>query len=226
MNIPIKVQTALAAEIGANSPIVPGCAVRGAVDIPIMDGRSIGTYFSFDGLVDGNEHIAIGLGSWRTNTAIPLVRLHSECLTGDVFASQRCDCGHQLNEAIGLIDQSCGFLLYLRQEGRGIGLYNKLDSYRIQLEGADTYAANRALGFEDDLRSYEVAAQMLTALGHLKIRLLTNNPRKVQQLTNYGIEVVDRVGTGVYSNPNNRKYLMSKVTFGKHDIELGEQSND
>lgn len=199
-----------------------GCSVRNAVDIPIMGGSTVGTFFSFEGLADGSEHIAIGLGPWRTPKGMPLIRIHSECMTGDVFASQRCDCGQQLAEAIERISADGGFLIYLRQEGRGIGLYNKLESYRLQLEGVDTYAANRALGFADDLRNYKVAAQMLLALGHDKVRILTNNPRKVEQLVSYGISVAERLGTGIYTNPNNRSYLTTKMVLGSHKIDLEE----
>jgi GTP cyclohydrolase II len=198
------------------------CRVRNAVDIPIVGGKTVGTFFSFERLADNREHIAIGLGPWRKLKGMPLVRLHSECMTGDVFASQRCDCGQQLAEAIGRISEEGGFLIYLRQEGRGIGLYNKLESYRLQLDGVDTYAANRALGFEDDLRNYKVAAQMLIALGHDKVRILTNNPSKVEQLRAYGITVAERLGTGVYTNPNNRSYLTTKMVLGAHKIDFEE----
>ncbi len=145
-----------------------------------LDGRTA-VFLSFTGLVDDKEHIAIGLGDFK-NVDIPLVRLHSECLTGDVFGSERCDCGPQLNEAIRRIDSEGGFILYLRHEGRGIGLCNKLSAYNLQSNGFDTYDANRQLGFEDDLRDYSSAAQMLFALGKRKIRLLSNNPEKKKQL--------------------------------------------
>lgn len=194
------------------------------VEIPFMGGRHVGTFFGFEGLVDPKEHVAIGLGAWR-DAEIPLVRLHSECLTGDVFGSLRCDCGAQLAEAIERIDAQGGFLLYLRQEGRGIGLYNKLEAYRLQDTGMDTFEANRALGFDDDLREYTVAAQMLRALGRTRIRLLSNNPEKVRQLGENGIAVVERLGTAVHCNVHNRHYLASKVLAAGHHIDpadLGE----
>src|SRR5256885_7722059 len=146
------------------TPRLPAAEVRTQVSVPLRfpDGyATTARVMSFTGLVDGREHLALGLG--RTS-AVPLVRPHSECLTGDVFGSQRCDCGAQLREAVERIADSGGFLLYLRQEGRGIGLYAKLDAYALQDTGLDTYEANVALGHREDERSYLVAAQMLKAL--------------------------------------------------------------
>src|SRR5690606_14203700 len=124
---------------------------------------------------DGKEHFAVGFGKWKEQPT-PLARIHSECLTGDLFGSRHCDCGDQLNESLSRFRNSGGILLYLRQEGRGIGLYNKLDAYALQARGADTFQANRLLGLGDDLRSFDVAAEMLRALGKTEIRLLSNNP--------------------------------------------------
>jgi GTP cyclohydrolase II len=157
--------------------------------------------FSFDGLVDGREHLAFALGD-RTaphsgdERGVPLIRPHSECLTGDVFGSQRCDCGPQLREAVERIAEAGGYLLYLRQEGRGIGLYTKLEAYALQDAGIDTYDANRALGHEEDERSYVVAAQMLGAIGVSRVALLSNNPDKARQLRSCGVTVVEQVPTG------------------------------
>jgi GTP cyclohydrolase II len=175
--------------------------------------------FSFDGLVDGQEHVAFGLGDWGASRT-PLVRPHSECLTGDVFGSQRCDCGPQLREAVERIADSGGYLLYLRQEGRGIGLYAKLDAYALQDRGLDTYEANLALGHREDERSYLVAAQMLHALGVPRIALLTNNPDKARQLRRFGIAVAAQVPTGVHLSTANARYLATKAGSGAHTLDI------
>src|SRR6478736_2972630 len=181
----------------------PSAAVRSRVVVPLRfpDGfEAVADVLSFSGLTDGKEHLLLALGEWEAalqgaaqGGAGPLVRLHSECLTGDVFGSQRCDCGPQLREAVERIAAEGGFLLYLRQEGRGIGLYSKLDAYALQDGGLDTYEANRALGRGEDERDYTVAAQMLDALGVERIRLLSNNPDKAAQLDELGIHVTARV---------------------------------
>jgi GTP cyclohydrolase II len=149
-----------------------------------------------------------------------LVRVHSECLTGDVFGSDRCDCGPQLRESVERVAAAGGLLLYLRQEGRGIGLYGKLDAYALQDEGLDTYDANLALGFGADERDYTVAAQMLLALGVPRITLLTNNPDKVAQLRMLGIDVAAQLPTGVHLNDTNAAYLATKVRRQQHTLEL------
>ena len=191
--------------------------VRKSVEIPIRGGK--GTFFTFSSLDDSREHVAIAFGAWASQDT-PLVRVHSECLTGDVFSSGKCDCGEQLNEGIDLMQRTGGILLYLRQEGRGIGLYNKIDAYDLQARGHDTYEANRLLGLPDDLRDYTVAAQMLTAMGVQSVRLLSNNPDKRAQLESHGIKVEQAVSTGVFVKETNRSYLLAKVKKSGHAISL------
>ena len=164
---------------------------------------------------DGQEHVALVIGAF--GGAPPLVRLHSECLTGDVFGSLKCDCGPQLKEALRIIGASGGgVLLYLRQEGRGIGLANKLRAYALQDRGLDTVEANRRLGFADDERDYAHAAAMLRALGIDRVRLLTNNPAKVAGLEAAGIAVVERVPHHMPANPHNADYLATKRKKSGH----------
>ena len=183
--------------------------------------------FTFDGLVDGREHLALGLGNGsgplgpeRAETAVPLVRPHSECLTGDVLGSRRCDCGPQMREAVERIAEADGYLLYLRQEGRGIGLYEKLDAYALQDAGLDTYEANLALGHGADERDYTVAAQMLRALGLSRVALLTNNPDKVSQLRELGLTVTEQIPTHVHLSTENASYLSTKARRGAHLLDL------
>jgi GTP cyclohydrolase II len=203
---------------------LPTATVRTQVTVPLRfpDGYvTTARVHSFHGLVDGREHLAIGLGERRDPDASPpLVRPHSECLTGDVLGSQRCDCGPQLREAVERIADAGGYLLYLRQEGRGIGLYAKLDAYALQDGGLDTYEANVALGRGADERDYTVAAQMLAALGVTRVALLSNNPDKAAQLERLGVTVVDRVLTGVHLSPANAGYLAAKVTRADHALDL------
>jgi len=203
-------------------PFEAGAVVRTTVRLPIVlkDGRSVDAQMStFDGLRDGLEHFALKLGR---PAGVPLVRVHSECLTGDVFGSARCDCGPQLTEALARIERHGGYLLYMRQEGRGIGLYSKLDAYRLQELDLDTFAANRALGRADDERDYGAAADMLAALGVARITLLSNNPDKREQLEAAGIAVDTLLPTGVYVGPHNRQYLEAKVRHSSHTIDLEE----
>jgi GTP cyclohydrolase II len=198
----------------------PTASIRTQVVVPLRFADGYATtarVFTFDGLVDGREHLAVGLGDRAGATSRDaelgpaLVRPHSECLTGDVFGSQRCDCGSQLREAVERIAGVGGYLLYLRQEGRGIGLYNKLDAYALQDAGLDTYEANLALGHGEDERDYTPAAQMLIALGVDRVALLTNNPDKVGQLEELGVTVAERVPTGVFRGAANAGYLAAKA---------------
>ena len=170
---------------------------------------------AFRNPADGSEHVALLVGA--PGGLPPLVRLHSECLTGDVFGSLKCDCGPQLRAALDLIaDAGGGILLYLRQEGRGIGLANKLRAYALQDRGLDTVEANRRLGFADDARDYGMAAAMLRALGIESVRLLTNNPAKMRGLEEAGVTVVERVGHHMPANPHNADYLDVKRRKSGH----------
>lgn len=164
----------------------------------------------------GTEQIAIVVGE-PTPDAPVLVRLHSQCFTGDLLGSLRCDCGDQLRGALSVIAEAgSGVLVYLAQEGRGIGLVNKLRAYTLQDEGLDTYAANAVLGFDDDERHYRVAAEILRQLGVTRVRLLTNNPDKIAALTRFGIRVVERVRHRFETNPENREYVEAKIRAGGH----------
>jgi GTP cyclohydrolase II len=207
---------------------LPPATIRTQVSVSLKfaDGDiTAARVFSFDGLVDGQENLAFGLGDRAAPLTsggrgpAPLVRPHSECLTGDVFGSQRCDCGSQLREAVERIADSGGFLLYLRQEGRGIGLYDKLDAYALQDAGLDTYEANVALGHREDERSYLVAAQMLQALGVSRFALLSNNPDKARQLRRFGMTVIAQVRTGVHLSAANARYLATKARGGAHTLD-------
>jgi GTP cyclohydrolase II len=199
---------------------VQAAVIRRRILIPLRfaDGYSTtATVVSFAGLTDARQHVALELG--RPDAArLPLVRLHSECLTGDVFGSQRCDCGPQLREAVERISRDGGYLLYLRQEGRGIGLYDKLDAYALQDRGLDTYDANLALGHQADERDYTSAAQMLQAIGANRIALLSNNPDKVAQLARLGITIARQVPTALHLTETNAAYLATKTRRGGHDL--------
>lgn len=188
-------------------------AIRARVRIPLQKSASA-EFISFKFPGHSAEDVALLFDGWEEQKPV-LVRIHSECLTGDVFGSERCDCNHQLHEAIDLMAETGGIILYLRQEGRGIGLYNKLDAYNLQItRHLDTYQANRHLGFPDDARQYNIAAQMLKDLGITSIRLLSNNPKKAEALKIYGIEIEEILPTGQYINPHNKDYLTTKIKNG------------
>jgi 3,4-dihydroxy 2-butanone 4-phosphate synthase / GTP cyclohydrolase II len=178
------------------------------VDLPTAHGRfRLRLYRS---LLDGKEHLALTLGDLATG-APPLVRVHSECLTGDVFGSERCDCGRQLHAAMEAVArEGRGVVLYMRQEGRGIGLANKLHAYALQEQGLDTVEANLQLGFPPDLRDYGVGAQILADLGLHAIRLMTNNPRKIVGLEGDGLTVAERVPLVCAPSAHNQRYLATK----------------
>ncbi len=172
--------------------------------------------------VDDGEHIALVMGEPKAKEPC-LVRVHSECMTGDVFASRRCDCGAQLHAAMRKVgEQGHGVILYLRQEGRGIGLINKLKAYALQDEGHDTVEANKRLGFGGDLRDYGIGAQILRDLGVRKIALITNNPKKIIGLDGYGMEVVERVSMPSHTHGDNERYLQTKRDKMGHLLEIIE----
>ena len=166
----------------------------------------------YESLVEGDHHVALVMGDPESQPSA-IVRVHSECLTGDVFHSMRCDCGHQLHRAMEIVGaEGHGVILYMRQEGRGIGLANKIHAYELQDSGLDTVEANEELGFDADLRDYGVGAQILSDLGLHKIRLLTNNPRKVVGLEGYGLEITERVPLVCEAGEHNERYLETKKT--------------
>ena len=165
----------------------------------------------FEDSINDKEHLILSMGDVGTGEPV-LARMHSECLTGDALFSLRCDCGFQLEAALKAIaKEGCGALLYLRQEGRGIGLLNKIKAYKLQDQGADTVEANEQLGFGADMRDYGICKVMLQHLDIKQVRLMTNNPRKVKALTDQGVDVVERLPLQTGQNPHNAKYLATKA---------------
>jgi GTP cyclohydrolase II len=165
---------------------------------------------AFEDPFKGKEHVAITMGDCNSGEPL-LLRIHSECLTGDAFGSLRCDCGEQLDQALKMIsERKRGAILYLRQEGRGIGLVNKIRAYNLQDQGADTVEANEQLGFGADMRDYSICGPMLKQIGVKSVILMTNNPRKIKALENMGIEITDRAPIETERNPHNSRYLSTK----------------
>jgi 3,4-dihydroxy 2-butanone 4-phosphate synthase/GTP cyclohydrolase II len=186
------------------------------VDMPTKYGHF--KLVAFQEKNSSNEHLALIKGSWNANEPV-LVRVHSSCFTGDILGSLRCDCGEQLHNAMKMVeDEGTGVILYMNQEGRGIGLLNKLKAYRLQEQGMDTVEANLHLGFQMDQRDYGVGAQILRHLGITKLKLITNNPKKRVGLIGYGLEIVENVPIRVDPNPHNEKYLQTKRDKLGHDI--------
>jgi 3,4-dihydroxy 2-butanone 4-phosphate synthase / GTP cyclohydrolase II len=189
-----------------------------SAELPTLHGTF--TLHGFKDEVGNHEHVALSMGDVGDGTPV-LVRMHSECLTGDALTSMRCDCGYQRDAALERIAaEGRGVLVYLRQEGRGIGLLNKIRAYALQDEGADTVEANERLDFPADLRDYGIGAQMLHHLGVRQMRLMTNNPRKIAALGGFGLQVVERVPLHVGRNPHNERYLDTKRTKMGHFAEL------
>ncbi len=211
-----NVATSVSAEAIIRENLAPKVEIVARAKLPLDDMPDT-QIVAFRASDDGEEHVALVIGAFGGHA--PLVRLHSECLTGDVFGSLKCDCGPQLREALKIIGAAGGgVLLYLRQEGRGIGLANKLRAYALQDRGLDTVDANRRLGFADDERDYGHAAAMLRSLGINEVRLLTNNPNKVAGLEVAGIKVVERVAHHMPANPHNADYLATKRKKSGHLI--------
>lgn len=180
------------------------------------------TAIAYKSDIDNDEHLALVMGDVKTRKPV-LVRVHSECLTGDIFGSLRCDCGEQIIQSIKRVaEEGRGVLLYMRQEGRGIGFHNKICAYELQDKGLDTIEANLSLGFEPDLRDYGIGAQILVDLGLHKIRLITNNPKKVIGLEGYGINVMETVPIIIPPNPHNRRYLETKQKKMGHILKINE----
>ncbi|WP_235026985.1 GTP cyclohydrolase II [Cognatazoarcus halotolerans] len=214
MNIDSIVEMQVADDLAEEQAARP--TIRGNIPLPTRDyGPLQGRMVTFDHLGDDRDHVAMVFDAPEPTEA-PLVRIHSECLTGDVFGSLRCDCGEQLHAALHRFAAEGGVLLYLRQEGRGIGLKAKIDAYHLQDSGLDTFAANEHLGFPADARDYRVAARMLEALGIKRIRLLSSNPEKCAGLEAGGIEVSEQVAHDQPAGQWNQRYLEAKaVRFGK-----------
>lgn len=186
------------------------------VDMPTSFGHF--NLIAFDQTNTTDVHLALTKGTWEKGEPV-LVRVHSSCVTGDIFGSCRCDCGSQLHKAMEMVDrEGKGVVLYMKQEGRGIGLLNKLKAYKLQEQGLDTVEANLSLGFDMDERDYGIGAQIIRNLGITKIRLITNNPKKRVGLMGYGLEIVDNVPIEIVPNPHNEKYLMTKRDKLGHTI--------
>lgn len=223
--LPVRASITAAAVSGQRMAAARTLSAVGEAVIP-LEGIGPTRLIAFRSRLGGHEHHAVLVGEPEAADA-PLCRLHSECFTGDIFGSRRCDCGQQLRGALlRMRDEGAGVLLYLAQEGRGIGLVNKLHAYRLQDTGIDTVDANSHLGFEPDERDFLAAATMLGCLGVTKARLLTNNPVKIAALRNHGITVTERVPHAFMANSHNRSYLETKARRAGHLLSGSEPSQD
>lgn len=194
--------------------------VERQVDVHLPTAHGDFQLIAYKQVTTGEEHLALVKGEWKPDEPV-LVRVHSSCVTGDIFGSCRCDCGPQLQRAMEMVErEGRGVVLYMQQEGRGIGLLNKLKAYKLQEQGADTVEANAMLGFDMDARDYGVGAQILHDLGVRKMRLLTNNPRKRTGLIGYGLEIVENVAIEIAANPHNERYLRTKKEKLGHILKL------
>jgi 3,4-dihydroxy 2-butanone 4-phosphate synthase/GTP cyclohydrolase II len=202
-----------------NTEGVCGLIERGeTVFLPTQNGEFMLT--PFRDLTTGLEHVVLTKGTWQPDEPI-LCRVHSSCMTGDIFGSKRCECGEQLNKAMLMIEEEGrGIIVYMNQEGRGIGLMNKIRAYKLQEQGEDTVEANLHLGFRPDERDYGIGAQILREMGALKLRLLTNNPVKRVGLESYGIQIVENVPIEIAPNPWNERYMRTKKDKMHHDLKL------
>jgi 3,4-dihydroxy 2-butanone 4-phosphate synthase / GTP cyclohydrolase II len=196
--------------------------VERVVDVKLPTEHGDFELIAYRQIDNGEEHLALVKGTWTQDESV-LTRVHSSCVTGDIFGSHRCDCGPQLHAAMEMVDRAGkGVVLYMHQEGRGIGLINKLRAYKLQEEGADTVEANRLLGFESDSRDYGVGAQILFDLGVRKMKLMTNNPRKRTGLVGYGLQITENVPIEIEANEHNRHYLLTKKLKMGHSLGLAE----
>jgi GTP cyclohydrolase II len=212
MHVPRRIRPQVANE----NDVAPPLTIEAVAPVPTEHGSFLMYVFRWEG--DDAEHVAMVRGEVRGREGVA-VRVHSECLTSEVFHSLKCDCREQLHEAMAEIARrEEGIVLYLRQEGRGIGLANKIKAYALQAHGADTVDANRMLGLPDDARRYDMAALMLEHLGVRSVRLMTNNPEKVEQLRKLGVEVVDRLPHVVQANPHSAGYLEAKRLRMRHQL--------
>lgn len=197
--------------------------VERIVDVELPTDHGDFKLYAYKQVDNGEEHLALVKGSWSLDEPV-LVRVHSSCVTGDIFGSQRCDCGPQLHAAMELVERAGkGVVLYMHQEGRGIGLINKLRAYKLQQEGIDTVEANRLLGFDSDVRDYGVGAQILFDLGVRRMKLMTNNPRKRTGLVGYGLEIAENVALEIEPNAHNKHYLLTKKLKLGHSLGLGAE---